>query len=34
MASSFDLNRVAPTGALNRDLKVYVWPNAEDLADK
>jgi hypothetical protein len=34
MASSFDLNQVAPTGALNRDLKVYVWPNAEDLADK
>ncbi len=34
MASSFDLNRVAPTGTLNRDLKVYVWPNAEDLADK
>src|SRR5712671_4351253 len=27
MASSFDLNRVAPTGTLNRDLKVYVWPN-------
>jgi hypothetical protein len=34
LASSFDLNRVAPTGTLNRDLKVYVWPNAEDLADK
>src|SRR5437660_12332900 len=34
MASSFDLSRVAPTGALHRDLKVYVWPNAEDLADK
>jgi heavy-metal resistance protein CzcE len=34
MSSSFDLNRIAPTGTLNRDLKVYVWPNAEDLADK
>src|SRR5882762_9452741 len=34
LASSFDLNRVAPTGTLNRNLKVYVWPNAEDLADK
>ncbi len=34
MASSFDLNRIAPTGSLNRDLTVYVWPNAEDLADK
>ena len=34
MASSFDLNRVAPAGILDRDLKVYIWPNAEDLADK
>src|SRR5258706_6716668 len=34
LASSFDLNRVAPSGALDRNLKVYVWPNAEDLADK
>jgi hypothetical protein len=34
MSSSFDLNRIAPTRTLNRDLKVYVWPNAEDLADK
>ena len=34
LASSFDLNRVAPPGALDRNLKVYVWPNAEDLADK
>ena len=34
MYSSFDLNRIAPTRTLNRDLKVYVWPNAEDLADK
>ena len=34
LASSFDLNRIAPTGTLNRDLKVYVWPNADDLADK
>jgi len=34
LASSFDLNRVAPSGVLDRNLKVYVWPNAEDLADK
>jgi len=34
LASSFDLNRIAPTGTLNRDLEVYVWPNADDLADK
>ncbi len=30
----FDLNRIAPNGVLDRRLKVYVWPNAEDLADK
>src|SRR6267378_5286198 len=34
MYSSFDLNRIAPSGTLDRTLKVYVWPNAEDLADK
>jgi len=34
MYSSFDLNRIAPSGTLDRRLKVYVWPNAEDLADK
>ena len=34
MYSSFDLDRIAPSGALDRRLKVYVWPNAEDLADK
>ena len=34
MSSSFNLNKVAPAGALDRDLKVYVWPNARDLADK
>ena len=34
MSSSFDLNRIATSGALDRNLKVYVWPNAEDLADK
>ena len=34
MYSSFDLNRIAPDGVLDRRLKVYVWPNAEDLADK
>jgi len=34
MSSSFILNRIAPAGSLNRDVKVYVWPNAEDLADK
>ena len=35
MSSSFNLGKVAPAGALNRDLMVYVWPNARDLtADK
>jgi len=34
MSSSFDLNRIAPSGTLDRNLKVYVWPNAEDLSDK
>ncbi len=34
MSSSFDLTRIAPSGTLNRNLKVYVWPNAEDLSDK
>jgi len=34
MYSSFDFNRIAPSGALDRRLKVYVWPNAENLADK
>ena len=34
LSSSFDLDRIAPSGALNRHLKVYVWPNAEDLSDK
>jgi len=33
MSSSFALNRIAPSGTLNRDLKVYVWPNAEDLSN-
>jgi len=33
MSSSFDLNKIAPAGALDRALKVYVWPNARDLAD-
>jgi hypothetical protein len=30
MSSSFDLKQVAPTGALDRDLEVYIWPNDED----
>ncbi|HEX4797735.1 MAG TPA: CzcE family metal-binding protein [Burkholderiales bacterium] len=34
MSSSFDLNRIAPAGTLDRNLKVYIWPNAQDLADK
>jgi hypothetical protein len=34
VASTFALSKVAPTGALDRDLIVYVWPNAQDLADK
>ena len=34
LSSSFDLDRIAPSGALDRRLKVYVWPNAEDLSDK
>ena len=33
MSSSFALNKVAPAGALDRDLTVYVWPSARDLAD-
>jgi len=33
MSSSFDMNRIAPAGALDRKLVVYVWPNAEDLSD-
>jgi heavy-metal resistance protein CzcE len=27
VSSSFDLKRIAPAGALDRNLKVYVWPN-------
>jgi heavy-metal resistance protein CzcE len=34
MSSSFDLEKVSPAGALDRQLTVYVWPNARDLADK
>ena len=33
MSSSFKLNKIAPAGVLDRDLTVYVWPNARDLAD-
>ncbi|HLQ01426.1 MAG TPA: CzcE family metal-binding protein [Burkholderiales bacterium] len=33
MSSSFELNKIAPAGALDRALTVYVWPNARDLAD-
>jgi len=33
MSSSFALNKIAPVGALDRDLNVYVWPNARDRAD-
>jgi hypothetical protein len=31
MAPSFDLKRIAPAGAVDRRLLVYVWPNAQDL---
>ena len=34
MASSFKLSNIAPAGALDRELTVYIWPNARDLADK
>ena len=34
MASSFDVRRIAPGGAVDRNLIVYVWPNAQDLEDK
>lgn len=34
LSSSLDLSKIAPAGALDRALKVYVWPNAQDLADK
>jgi heavy-metal resistance protein CzcE len=27
VSSSFDLKRIAPAGAVDRSLKVYVWPN-------
>jgi Cu/Ag efflux protein CusF len=30
MSSSFELNKIAPAGALDRALTVYVWPNARD----
>ena len=33
MASSFDLERIAPAGAVDRKLMVYIWPNAQDLSD-
>src|SRR4029077_10383160 len=33
MASSFDMSRIAPAGALDRKLVVYIWPNAEDLSN-
>jgi len=33
MASSFDLDKIAPSGALDRTPTVYVWPNAQDVAD-
>jgi len=33
LSSSFDLKRIAPAGALDRKLVVYIWPNAEDLSN-
>ena len=30
LSSSFDLKRVAPAGALERSLTVYVWPNSNE----
>ena len=33
LSSSFDMKRIAPAGALDRKLVVYIWPNAEDLSN-
>jgi len=33
MSPSLDLRRIAPAGAIDRRLIVYVWPNAQDLED-
>ena len=33
MSSSLDLRRVAPAGAIDRHLMVYVWPNEQDRED-
>jgi hypothetical protein len=34
VSSSFDLERIAPAGAIDRRLLVYVWPSAQELGDK
>ena len=33
MSSSLDLRRIAPAGAIDRRLVVYVWPNEQDRED-
>jgi len=33
VASTFALSKIAPNGALDRDLVVYVWPNAQDISE-
>ena len=33
MSSTLDLKRIAPEGALDRRVMVYVWPNAQDISD-
>ncbi len=33
MASSFDLEEIAPAGTVDRKLMVYIWPNAGDVSN-
>jgi hypothetical protein len=32
MSSSFELNRIAPAGALSREVTAYISPNDEDIS--
>jgi hypothetical protein len=33
MAGTIDMAKIAPAGAVDRPLTVYVWPSARDIAD-
>jgi heavy-metal resistance protein CzcE len=33
MAGTLDMSRIAPAGAVDRALTVYVWPSARDLSE-